>query len=267
MLKLKLLAAFLVIIAGLAGGYFILKNSIPDLDMSAKNSQKSGENSENLLQKSPLESDNKISPSGTTGAGYFNKTNLTEMLGNSFFSRINSQDAVDKIKSDSSMGINPLSSQITNDLINKSQADFNFITTISDSEIKITSDTSKTVKEKYLKEIGETIKKDFSNYNVIYLQVIVDTYQKLDSSSAIKSAEVYGSLAKDFMAITVPADWVDVHKEIIMYYKNSEVVYRAMANYQTDPIKGYMALDMIDSLVKQAPEIQDKLAEKAKEIQ
>ncbi len=264
--KIKIIAAFLVIIVGMGGAYFILKNSIPDLDMSAKNSQKSGETSNDLSQKDLLENNNN-SLGATNGAGYFSQTNITKTLGDTFFSRINSQETVDKIKNDSSMGINSVSGQIASDVLAKSQADFNFITTISDSEIKITSDTSKTAKEKYLKEIGETIKKDFSNYNVIYLQVIIDTYQKLDSSSATKSAEVYGNLAKDFMGITVPADWVDVHKEIIMYYKNSEIVYKAMANYQTDPIKGYLTLDMIDSLVKQAPEIQDKLAEKAKEIQ
>jgi hypothetical protein len=145
-------------------------------------------------------------------------------------------------------------------------ADFKLVSVVYDSDIKISQDVSKEAKTRYLKALEEIKQKNFGDFNKNNLQIIVDVYQKIDSSSANRLANIYKNLAAEYLKTSVPADWVDIHKMLIIYVKNAEIIYRAMANYPVDPIKGYLALETIDSLVSGAGEIQNVLTEKLKEI-
>ena len=53
---------------------------------------------------------------------------------------------------------------------------------------------------------------------------------------------------------------------MIIYAKNSGVVYQTMAYYPTDPLKGYLALETMDNLIGDAEKIQTILGNKIKEI-
>jgi hypothetical protein len=241
----------LVVIAFLAAAYFITN---PGKQFSSAGS------SSNIK----LSSLNQVSD---PQYNFDEKNNLTKSLGQNLYQEIQNDSLINQGERTLPSDINLVSGNLANKVINDSLSDFKLISTIYDSDIKISSDVSKEAKNQYLKFIQEINKKNFGNFNENYLQVIVDTYQKIDSSSATKLADIYKNLGNDYLNLAVPADWVDVHKMMIVYVRNSETIYRAMANYPTDPIKGYLALESIDSLVSSAEKIQTILGEKIKEIE
>lgn len=186
------------------------------------------------------------------------KKNLTKNLGEALYQEIQTE----KLFADADV----FSEKLTDKVINNSLAEFQLVFFIDDSEIKISSDNSREAKNQYLKTLGEINVKNFGDFKKNYLEVIVDTYQKLDYSSANQLASIYKNLTNDYSNLAVPKDWVDIHKQLILHVKNAEIIYRTMANYPTDPIKGYLALESIDGLVSNTQEIQTILEEKIKEV-
>ncbi|MFA5083989.1 MAG: hypothetical protein WC475_01205 [Candidatus Paceibacterota bacterium] len=238
-----------VVIAFLAGAYFITapkKNSVSD------------GNTSNINLSSFL--------SGTDNLYNFDeKNNITKALGQNLFEEIQNNNLINQDERTLASNINSLSEDLAGKVINDSMSDLELVSVIYDSDLRITKDTSKEAKNAYLKAVEDISKKNFGNFSENYLQVVVDTFQKLDPASANRLAGIYRNLADDYLELTVPADWVDIHKKIIIYAKNSEIIYQAMAGYPTDPIKGGLALEAIDSLVNNANEIQNIFGEKIKE--
>lgn len=260
--KSKISAVVLILGAGIIGSYLIFKNAGQD-SFSAKNSvqnQKSEAALMNALSEKPFKFPENDFPSAA-------KNNLTQALGEGFFNTLNSPETLEEIRSGIVTDPDFLSGRVASDLMSKKMADLKFVASIPDSEIKISKDISVDAKKKYLGAMTEIIKKDFGEFDKDYFQVIVDVYQKLDSSSAAQLAEIYKKSATDFSALPVPVDWASLHKEIIVHYKNAAVVYSAMADYQNDPIKGYLALEAIGGVTDKAIAIQTELAEKAKNLQ
>ena len=240
----------LAVIAFLTGAYFIT---------APKKQADSDKNSAGI----------KLSSSGPETNNFYNfdeETNTIKSIGKNLFEEIQNKNLVNQDSRTLAADINSVSESLANKVINDSLADLKLVTAIYDSDIKISADISKEAKNRYLKAIGETNKIIFGDFNENYLEVIVNTYQKIDPTSANRLAGIYKNLANGYLKLTVPADWVDIHKLMIVYAKNAEIIYRAMANYPTDPFKGYLALESVDGLVSGAEKIQAILGEKIKEI-
>jgi len=185
------------------------------------------------------------------------KKNLTKNLGEALYKQIQTAKSTD---------VDLLSEELANNVINNSLSDFQLVSTIYDSEIKISPDNSQEAKNQYLKTLGEINVKDFGDFKENYMQIIIDTYQKLDYSSADRLANIYKNLAMDYLNISVPADWVGIHKQLILHVKNAEIVYRAMTKWPTDILTGGLAFESVESVINSAQEIQIILGEKIKEV-
>lgn len=201
-------------------------------------------------------------PEVSSPGNFDEKNNLTKNLGDALYKQIQTEIQTKNPLTDA----NSLSEELANEVINNSLSDFQLISTINNSELKISQDVSQEAKNQYLKTIEEINVKDFGDFKENYLQVIINTYQKLDYSSADRLANIYKNLAGDYLNTSVPADWIGFHKQLVLYAKNAAIIYRAMANYPTDPIKGYLALESIETLTNSAEDIQNIFSEKIKEI-
>lgn len=251
------------------GAFFVMKASFPSGMLEQQdNSNASSSAISDLNNLNPMNtfqsgqlSGQPDNPSGSMGGG-----NLTQTLSQSFFNQISSVDTLNQIKNNAQGSIDLMSGKLTNEVVSGSNADLNLISSIGDSQINVSANNSVSAKKKYLNDVSAVINNDFGDFNNNYAQIIYKTYHDLDPSFAEKAANVYHKLAEDFKGIVVPSDWADTHKEIIVYYENSENIYSAMANYQNDPIKGYMALQVIDSMVNDASNVQNDLTKEYKEI-
>jgi hypothetical protein len=198
-------------------------------------------------------------PQASSFENFDEKNNLTKSFGDNLYQQI-------KQTENFSTDTNLPSEELVQKVINNSLADFQLVSTIRDSEIKISPDISREAKTEYLKTIWEISQKNYSDFSKKYPNVILDTYQNLDSSSAKRLTNIYKNLAADYLNTSVPADWVGFHKQLILYAKNAAIIYQAMASYSTDPIKGALAWDQSETLINSANDIQNIYKEKTKEI-
>ena len=148
----------------------------------------------------------KLSSSASEANNLYNfdeKNNLTKALGQNLFEQIQADNLIDKENKNLSADIDSVSEKLVNSIISESLADFKLVSVIYDSDIKISSDISKEAKNQYLKAVREINQKNFGDSNKNYLQIIVDVYQKIDSSSANRLANIYKNLAADYLKVGV----------------------------------------------------------------
>lgn len=259
---IKLTTIILIISAGLIGSFWIIKDAKKTTSETAgfslENAVKPGGTLFKYVEKAAQDITNDASK---------NSFNLTESLSKSVFEQIKSTDFPNQNNENLSADINLMSGNLANNILEKQLLDFNLIFDINNSDLKISQDNSQEAKIKYLETIGKINKNNLGDFNKNYLEVIIDVFQKLDISSAVQLTNIYKNLANDYLNITVPNDWVDIHKELIIHFKNSEIVYRTLSNYLNDPVGGYLALEIIEEIAVDNSElVQNFLNEKIKEI-
>lgn len=246
---IKIALAVFVLGAGLAGSYLIIKNSA-----SLIKSDKESLISKNINEVKEIFSENPLKwVENDVSAGIFD-SNLTENLKESLLKQIKSSDKKSV-------------EETVNDIFNNKQLKLDFISDINDIELKISKNNSIEVKKNYIETIRDTNKKNFGDFKKIYLEVIVDVFQKLDVSSAKKVSDIYKNLAADYLKISVPLDWIEFHKGLIINFRNAETVYSAMVEYLDDPVKGYLALEAIEGIINESQRLQSVLDKNFKELQ
>ena len=269
---IKISTIIFILSAGLIGSYLIIKNSVPTTENTENKEGSTSENNE-LSLKNPLQwveenvlnktDDKSISDSQDNQSG----NNLTQSLGQSIFEQIKPLVKASQNGEGSTPDINLMSGNLTEDFLREHSGDLNLISDIDDSKLKISRDNSRKAKIRYLNITGDFNKRDFGNFNKNYLEIIIDVFRNSDTSSARQLANIYRNLADDYFNTEVPSDWVDFHKKMIIYFKNSETIYSAMAEYLNDPVKSYLALEMVEKIsVDDAQEIENLINKKIQEV-
>ena len=134
--------------------------------------------------------------------------------------------------------------------------------TIDNSQLKILLDNSKEAKTTYLENIQKITKERFSDpkYQRSAEQLINninnDCFIGEQNSLNREFSNLYQNLVNDYLNLTVPSDWVDIHKKIIIYFKKANLVYRDLAECLQDPIRGYVAIWALPQLISEGQQIQ-----------
>ena len=249
----KTAIAIFIFIAGVVGSYSIVKNSNFGQKFIEQNTGEKIKTEEKLAQNPIKWLKDSVSPS-VLGAS---NGNFTENLGETIFEQIKSSDGID-LASGKTININ--------DILKNKQLGLDFVSDISVAELKASQDNSIESKKLYLRTIGEINKDDFGDFKKMYLEIVVDVFQKLDVSSAKEIAGIYKNLADDYLSVSTPSDWLDFHKAVIIHFKNAATVYSAMADYLDDPLKGYLALEVIETIMSEGQQAQNLLDKHLKEI-
>ena len=193
------------------------------------------------------------------------QNNLTLSIGQELIEGIKSApEILDFEKGSLSAGAGLLSKKLIDKAFSTDQLGLAFV--INKADIKTSSDNSSEAKARYLKAIEEIGRENFANFDKNYFRVIYETYGENNPASAVQLAEIYKNLANKALSLAPPTDYLELHKRIILSYKNAEIVYRAMANYSSDPIKGYLALEMVRSLIDGIEQVQKTVYERAQEV-
>lgn len=209
-------------------------------------------------QQPPSTKLSSLKPEPFSSESFDEKNNLTKAFGQALFKQIQADNLTGDIDS--------ISEQSINKIINESLADFELVSVVYDSDLKISPDNSRPAVINYLTSIGEIAKNRMAGFDKNYLDVLSDIVQKNDFSSANRFAEIQRNIANDYLNLTIPSDWVDSHKKLIIHFKNSEIVFRAISDYLNDPFKALLAGQMIDQLEAKVKENQNALRQKINEI-
>ena len=268
--------AIFIIIAGLVGSYFIIKSDggIKLSDEKLKKENISDKFS-NLIEKNPIQwiKDNfqienfgdKIKNAGQAVGNKNQPINLTEFIAQSSFNQMKFLDQngenpfeIDSKNSESRKIIESAIAGIQNpDLI--------FNPTVDDKDLKISFDNSEEAQFNYFKKMQQ-INKDLINpkYQRSAMQIINDFESDCLGSGSymnMETANLYQNLSNAYLNLIVPSIQLDLHKKIIIYYKKSDLVYRAIANCKKDPVKGYLAVQALPQLEDQSREMQNYLTD------
>ena len=268
--------AIFIIIAGLVGSYFIIKSDggIKLSDEKLKKENISDKFS-NLIEKNPIQwiKDNfqienfgdKIKNAGQAVGNKNQPINLTEFIAQSSFNQMKFLDQngenpfeIDSKNSESRKIIESAIAGIQNpDLI--------FNPTVNDKDLKISFDNSEEAQFNYFKKMQQ-INKDLINpkYQRSAMQIINDFESDCLGSGSymnMETANLYQNLSNAYLNLIVPSIQLDLHKKIIIYYKKSDLVYRAIADCKKDPIKGYLAVQALPQLEDQSREMQNYLTD------
>lgn len=277
--NIKIAAAVLILSSGVVGSYFIVKNSVPKVDSAQKIAESP---IQNIINDNPIKWFSKIN---STSSANFNSpdslspdifkntgrendqynSNLTQLVSQSLFSKMKSQDQA---------GSNPFDNFNYQDSENKKLVESallefkNLINDISvnDSDLKISNDNSGNTKAQYLEATGKII---LDNSNEFYdnpgaaLNMIVENSDLSGLNQVIIS---YSNIYNAFLKTPVPSDWLSLHKNYLILLKQSEMAYSGIKDYKQDPIKAQLLIQAAQELSKKEAEIKKEYYQRVLEV-
>lgn len=193
------------------------------------------------------------------------KNNLTQSFSETLFEQVQAA-ALLRQEDETAPDLKSISEELVGKLVNRNLPEIGWVTKIDESRLKISADNSKNGKEDYLKTLSLINRKNFDGFEKNYLEVVIDVYQKINPDSATRLADIYQNLAQDYQKTAAPPDWLSLHKKLIIYAENAELVYRTMAQYPADPLKGYLALEALESLTASGEEMRNIFQKEAGKI-
>ncbi len=239
--------------AGLISGYLILKDS---LNLPA-GSNSTSQQADNTLQTEQ-------NPVAWAGDSQSNSKNITQdIFGTNLGNAINQQIANASSTSNWMPNVDSASQDVIDKSYQEAQKEFN--QTVSDSDLKISSDNSMAAKINYFNEIGNISQKDFNGFTESYTDVMNDA-QNGNLSSASQLSNIYHNVANDYLNLTVPSDLVGLDKQLVMHFKNAEMIFGSIANYSNDPVKAYFAVQTMNDLIAQGETDQNLLNSEIKKV-
>lgn len=273
--KVKFALTFLVAAGIITGGYFFANNNSAIKEAIEKQTTGNKLGLDNPLQKGEVNG----SASQGMNKAYVPtdaKGNITMMIAQSTFMKMRQLDQT---------GTNPFGSLDTSDpktraiientVSNVPEAIFQ--TAISTSELKTTSDNSRTAKVSYLEGIGVITKKYFytgssaDRFKIGSMQELTNSIETdcFGGGSLTRSAELskaYGEVFEEYKLLTVPTSWISMHKQILMHFKELSDIYGAFENCKVDPVRAYVGIDKLPEVYARTSDIQKLLNEKAIEL-
>ncbi|MBI5306032.1 hypothetical protein HZB04_00340 [Candidatus Wolfebacteria bacterium] len=259
--RVKIIISIIILGIGLISSFFMVFNSLPEVG-NAKKSAK--ENSVGSLAgvQSPIKWAQNEKNSGVLSAQNYQRdlqqseeNNFTKNLVSTVFNRVQT----------GSLAENGVNSSFPSDKEISKKFELGFIDSLQNNEIKISQDNSKEAKSRYLELLSEAAKKNYGDFKKDPLEIMISAVQDLNPLPAKEAANIYKNTAKDFLIIEVPSDWKRFHKNLIIYFKNGEIIYSAIAEYYKDPMKGYAAIEKTQEiLIQKGAEINKVWQEKYK---
>jgi len=278
MKSIKIAAIILIISTGLAGAYLIVKNS-PHINSGETLTEKS-ENKlaglspirwlENLVSStdansSSLNMDRAKEQLQNINSDDLKSINLTKLLAESMFTQMRNLDQ---------SGENPFETLNPNDpkIVQEAVGDIQNLVSIlnqpiNEKDIKISQDNSLANKGKYLEVTAKII---LNKSNELYknpIEILNKVVDSNDTSEANQLANAYQNVFNGLLNTEVPSDWLDFHKRHLSILKKFEITYRAIADFQNDPVKAYLFIQALPELTKADVEIKEEFYKKSLEIE
>ncbi len=255
----------MVILAGVVGSYFILKNPGPvtALGENDKISELSGQ----ILDKNPIQwiekakeqiSSIKDSVQGELSgdSNSSEQINLTSLVARQMFGgmqeMVGSEDASSAFNPD-----DPKNREAIQNAISGVQDPLSYYDlSIDEKAINISQGDPEQSKMNYLEGVSVIIAQ--SDKIDVYRKPTdaVDKAILLGDSSGLKQlAETYQNLFNGFMGLSVPADQLELHKKYLKFLKKAGIIYSGIGDFQNDPVKASLFFQMVPDVINEEIEI------------
>ena len=273
---LKLGAIVLILTAGLAGGYLIIKDSKTAGSGSYITLESSGEAAEKS-QKSPIQwmekakdfISNPIESLGLNdkadGNNFDNVAlfNLTEFVAKSVSNQMQTLDQ----KGVENIDPNDPQNQ---EAIKKAMAELQnfslFDESINDKDLKISQDNSKEAKSEYLMETAQIILKNSNNDYKNPQKALENFTDNFDVSGVRQIADAYSKIFDGFLNTKVPSDYLDLHRRYVILLKKAKETYQGLVDYSNDPVRAALSMQLTPKIVEAELNIKQEYLQEAFKI-
>jgi hypothetical protein len=284
MSMLKFAAAILIIAIGLVGAYMIVKTpNLPagtgteSLTENINGGANAEEPSVKWLEKSGSFISDKLgdlnnlfaSAKNTIIQSVDNPKDATQQVSSLIFNKLKSMDE---------QGENPFESldlsnlddpevqKLIEEAISSVQNPLLLSTsTIDNSQLNISTDNSLATKVSYIEGIKKIINDKFSDPKYkrspesLRSDINNDCFVGEENSLNRDFSVLYQDVVDDYEKLSIPSDWLEIHKKMIIYFKKANLVYRDLADCFNDPIRGYVAIWALPQLIEEGQQIQTSL--------
>ena len=276
--SVKIGAIILIITAGLAGSYLIIRNS-GSSDSGNYVTIESWGKTAGTVKKPPIQWVEKARDFISDPIGSLEKFSVADLETTKETSSNNSSLNLTEFVAKSVSGQIQYLSQTEKDfdpnslesqkIIKKAMADLQssslFEGNIDDKDLKISQDNSVEAQSGYVEKVIK-IRNRPELEPEAFLSVLKESFENNNTAPAKQFAKVSGDVANEYLNLTVPSEWLDIHKKLISYFKIWQEVYLAVADYYNDPIKASKALKVIDQLLIDNKNITNLFIQKVKNI-
>lgn len=276
-------AVVLVILAGVIGSYFILKN--PGSEMASGENDKISELTNQILSKNPIQwiekakeqissAINDLNSGAQTESAASKQINFTDLVAQSMMVRVKDvgQTGGDPFTGDVFDPNSAENKKLLSQTISQLQGGNSiFNQTVEDSDLKISPNNFKEAKILYLKNIEKVSSEHYSDpkYSSIEQmeQALNNECFMNDGSSLNKEiANNYNLMAGEYAGLAVPPDWSDFHKKLVSQTKNANAIFGYFSNCSNDPVGASLAAQMFPQLLDGSKSIYEELSAKRREV-
>ena len=252
------IVALLILTSGLVVSLFILKTPAKNEGLSLDPAfQKS--NNPSLNFKSVLQF---LNQNANPEAGGEPSNNLTETLAALYASEI-----AKNIESNGSFNENSLDpDDFDLSQILQGQTDLLAIPKYGLKDVKISDDNSVRNQIAYLEGIDALLKENFGGFHKNLTIAIDEFFNKKDPTSLSYLAEHIPGYLDGLLALPVPSLWQTVHLQILNLWQKKLFVYRAILDFNSDPLKAYAALQQIFPIAEEDINLQTVMIKRYEEL-
>ena len=273
---LKLGAIVLILTAGLAGGYLIIKDSKTagsgsyiTLESLGKATEKSPKLPIQWMEKAKEFISNPIESLGLNdkadGNNFDNVAlfNLTEFVAKSVSNQMQTLDQ----KGVENIDPNDPQNQ---EAIKKAMAELQnfslFDESINDKDLKISQNNSKETKRKYLMETGQIILKNSNNDYKNPQKALENFSDNFNVSGVRQIADAYSKIFDGFLNTQVPSDYLSLHKRYVVLLKKAKETYQGLVDYSNDPVRAALSMQLTPKIVEAELNIKQEYLQEAFKI-
>lgn len=131
---------------------------------------------------------------------------------------------------------------------------------VYEKKLSINQDASRAKQEKYIADITNIIK-GISNLPVTDEVALQEITEKKDPSSAKQLASAYGEIGDNLAQITVPTNWLFVHKAILSHFYSAQSIWENIANFENDPLQAIVSTQELKTLAQSAQGIPELIGQ------
>ncbi|MFA5386480.1 MAG: hypothetical protein WC297_02360 [Candidatus Paceibacterota bacterium] len=265
---LKLSVFFIIAAILLIGCWFVFRSDIKPIT-SAQNPNSFWNNPNNPLSNLSIESIKNFftkNPASTSSTDLSDQ-NLTQALTKDMASKIlgASGDLLNyKTGQNLSSDQQQISDAALKDINTKDYLPLN--QAIDEKILKINYSNAPSIKKEYLQNLRDIAINCFAQVNDSATQALSNAFERKDGTLAKNFSDAYACSYDKLLTTPAPYAWLSSHKDLLTYYQNAKIIYGAIGNIQSDPLKAYLAFNAINQLLKTGLDIQTIINLKAKSV-
>lgn len=134
------------------------------------------------------------------------------------------------------------------------------------SDIKISDDNSIRNQIAYLEGIDELLRENFGGFQKNLAIALDEFFTKKNPTSLKYLAEHIPGYLDGLLALPAPSLWQTVHLQILNLWQKKLVVYRAILDFDSDPLKAYLALNYVLPIAEEDINLQNVLVKRYEEL-